>query len=93
VPYTAAALDVLRERGISALADFVCNAGATTGYVTDGLQTAEQAVAVVEQRIRELTLASLEDPQGPMSGARRIADAHLRTWLDNSQMPDGPAVA
>lgn len=93
VPYTAAALEVLRERGIPALADFVCNAGATTGYVTDGLETAEQAVAAVEQRIRELTLASLEDPQGPLSGARRIADAHLRTWLDNSQMPDGPAVA
>ncbi len=93
VPYTAAALEVLRERGIPALADFVCNAGATTGYVTDGLETAEQAVAAVEQRIRELTRASLEDAQGPMWGARRIGDAHLRTWLDRGQMPDGPAVA
>jgi glutamate dehydrogenase/leucine dehydrogenase len=93
VPYTARALEILRERKIPALADFVCNAGATIGYVTSGLQTADEAVAAVEKRVRDLTRESLEDPQGPLSGARRIAEAHLRTWLDVSQMPDGPAVA
>jgi hypothetical protein len=50
-------------------------------------------VAAVEKLVRDLTLESLEDPEGPLSGARRIAEAHLRTWLDDSQMPDGPAVA
>src|SRR5216684_7579262 len=93
VPYTARALEVLRERGIPALADFVTNSGATIGYITDGLQTAAEAVDAVEKRVRELTRASLEDPQGPLSGARRVAEAYLRTWLDPSQMPDGPAVA
>jgi hypothetical protein len=50
-------------------------------------------VAAVEKRVRELTRESIKDPQGPLSGARRIAEAHLHTWLDESQMPDGPAVA
>jgi len=93
VPYTARALEVLNERKIPALADFVCNSGATIGYVTSGLQTSDQAVTVVEKRVRDLTRQSLEDPEGPMSGARRIAEAHLRTWLDQGQMPDGPALA
>src|SRR5229473_2827170 len=93
VPYTAGALEVLNERKIPALADFVCNSGATIGYVTSGLQTSDQAVTVVEKRVRDLTRQSLEDPEGPMSGARRIAEAHLRTWLDQGQMPDGPAMA
>jgi len=93
VPYTARALEVLNERKIPALADFVCNSGATIGYVTSGLQTSDQAVTVVEKRVRDLTRQSLEDPEGPMSGARRIAEAHLRTWLDQGQMPDGPAMA
>src|SRR2546428_8243055 len=81
-PYTAGALEVLKERGIPALADFVTNAGAPIGYITDGLQSAAEAVDAVEKRVRELTRASLEDRQGPLSGARRVAEAHLRTWLD-----------
>ena len=93
VPYTARALEILKERNIPALADFVCNSGATIGYVTSGLQTSDQAVAAVEKRVRDLTRDSLEDPDGPLSGARRIAEAHLRTWLDDDQMPDGPALA
>src|SRR5216684_93796 len=82
VPYTAAALEVLKQRGIPALADFVCNAGATTGYVTAGLNSAEQAVIAVENRIRELTRVSLDDPRGPLYGARLVAEAHLLTWVD-----------
>ncbi len=93
VPYTARALEILNERNIPALADFVCNSGATIGYVTSGLQTSDQAVTVVEKRVRDLTRQSLEDPEGPLSGASRIAEAHLRTWLDQGQMPDGPAMA
>ena len=93
VPYTAGALELLRERGIPALADFVCNSGATIGYVTDGLLRADEAVAAVEKRVRELTKESVKDPKGPLSGAARIAEAHLRTWLDPAQMPDGPALA
>src|SRR3989475_5156968 len=93
VPYTARALEVLHERGIPALADFVCNSGATIGYVTDGLLRADEAVAAVEKRVRELTKESVRDPNGPHAGAARIAEAHLRTWLEPAQMPDGPALA
>jgi glutamate dehydrogenase/leucine dehydrogenase len=93
VPYTAAALEVLRARGIPALADFVCNSGATIGYVTDGLHDPNQAVAAVEKRVRNLTKESLEDARGPLRGAAAIAEAHLRTWVDKAQMPDGPALA
>ena len=93
VPYTVRGLEVLRERNIPALADFVCNSGATIGYVTNGLLTADEAAHAVEKRVRELTRASLEDPGGPLAGARRLADDYLRTWLEPSQMPDGPALA
>jgi glutamate dehydrogenase (NAD(P)+) len=93
VPYTVGGLRVLRERKIPALADFVCNSGATIGYSTAGLLTAEEAVAAVEARVRDLTRASLEHPDGPLMGARSLAEDHLRTWLDKRQMPEGPALA
>jgi len=93
VPYTRAAVDVLRRRGIIALADFVCNSGATIGYSTQGLETAEQAVAAVEKRVRELTSAAMRDPDGPFAGAAKIAEAHLKTWVAADQMPDGPSLA
>ena len=82
---------MLRRRGIPALADFVCNSGATIGYVA-GVKTAEEALARVEERVRELTSASLEHPQGPHQGATEIAERHLRTWAAE-QMPDGPPLA
>jgi glutamate dehydrogenase (NAD(P)+) len=93
VPYTVGGLRVLRERKVTALADFVCNSGATIGYVTGALVTAEEALAAVEARVRELTRVSLEDREGPLMGARRLAEDHLRTWLDVRQMPEGPALA
>jgi glutamate dehydrogenase/leucine dehydrogenase len=91
VPYTASGLDVLRRRRIPALADFVCNSGATIGYVA-GVQTAEEALSRVEERVRELTRASLEHPEGPHRGASELAEEHLRTWAAE-QMPDGPPLA
>ena len=93
VPYTRAGLDVLRERGIVALADFVCNSGATIGYAAGDVATAEDAVQAVEARVRDLTRQAMTDPAGPFEGARKLAEAHLRTWVDPAQMPDGPALA
>ena len=93
VPYTRGGLEILRERGVVALADFVCNSGATIGYATGGLATAEDAAAAVEARIRELSLEAMADPKGPFEGARRAAEAHLRTWVDPAQMPDAPPLA
>jgi len=48
---------------------------------------------VVEERVRELTRQALADPAGPFEGARKLADAHLRTWVEAAQMPDGPPLA
>lgn len=93
VPYTKRGLEVLRERGIVALPDFVCNSGATIGYATSGLTTAAQAVAAVEKRVRELTSEAMRDPGGPFEGSRKLAEAHLRTWVDAAQLPDGPPLA
>ena len=93
VPYTRRGLEILWDRGIIPLADYVCNSGATIGYITDSISSAEQAIAVVEDRVRELTREALADPAGPFEGARKLADAHLRTWVDPAQMPDGPPLA
>jgi glutamate dehydrogenase/leucine dehydrogenase len=91
VPYTAAGLQVLGRRGIRALADFVCNSGATIGYLTE-LKTPEEAIAAVDRRVGELTRFTLEHPGGAFQGARAIAEEHLRTWVAE-QMPDGPPLA
>jgi glutamate dehydrogenase (NAD(P)+) len=90
VPYTRGALEVLGQRGVVALADFLCNSGATIGYVTPGLRTPEQALAAVEARVRELTRECLRDPEGAFPHACRIAEDYLRTWLPLDQLPNGP---
>ena len=50
-PYTAAGADVLRRRGIVALPDFVCNAGAVIGYRSAADATPDQVLAAVGARI------------------------------------------
>ena len=50
-PYTAAGAEVLRQRGIVALPDFVCNAGAVIGYRSAVDATPDQVLADVEARI------------------------------------------
>ena len=52
VPYTAPGADVLGQRGIVALPDFVCNAGAVIGYRSAADATPEQVLADVEATIR-----------------------------------------
>jgi glutamate dehydrogenase/leucine dehydrogenase len=93
VPYAAAGLAALRSQGVLALADFVCNAGATVGYLSpDGLGQAG-VLERVEARVRQLTETALRHPEGPYAGACAFADAHLRTWLNPEQLPDGPPLA
>lgn len=96
VPYTSAGLRVLRHRGIVALADFVCSAGATIGYLAerdtalDGVPAARELVAATVER---LTLASLEHPGGPFAGACAVAESYLRTWREPDGMPEGAPLA
>jgi len=93
VPYTAGGLAMLRNRGIPALADFVCNSGATIGYEGSAATTVAQAIAAVEHKVRELVRMSLACGEGPFAGAARLGESHLRTWLRPDQMPAGPALA
>jgi glutamate dehydrogenase (NAD(P)+) len=96
VPYTVDGLTVLRERGILALADFVCSSGATIGYLQElfaELPDAEAARELVDAKVTELTRRGLEHPDGPFAGAGAIAEDFLRTWRDPGDMPDGPPLA
>ena len=79
-PYTAAGAEVLRQRGIVALPDFVCNAGAVIGYRSAADATPDQVLAAVEARIGELIRAALGHPGGPLAGACEQAGGFLRSW-------------
>jgi glutamate dehydrogenase (NAD(P)+) len=89
-PYTEAGAEVLRRRGIMALPDFVCNAGAVIGYRSPANATPEQVLAAVEARIGELIRAALGHPGGPFAGACEQAGGFLRSWWGE---PPGPPFA
>ncbi|MQA84068.1 MAG: hypothetical protein GEV03_05405 [Streptosporangiales bacterium] len=96
VPYTAAGLDALRGRGIVALADFVCNAGATMGYVAERegrVRSVDDVRAAVEDVVEELTDTSMRHPEDPYAGACTVAEEFLRTWRPADGMPDGAPLA
>ncbi|SDK61634.1 glutamate dehydrogenase (NAD(P)+)/glutamate dehydrogenase (NADP+) [Nonomuraea maritima] len=96
VPYTADGLRVLRERGVMTLADFVCGAGATIGYVAEQSRRISDAVsarALVEERVTQLTALALEHPDGPYAGSCAVAEDFLATWRDVGGLPDGPPLA
>jgi len=88
VPYTAPGADVLRRRGIMALPDFVCNAGAVIGYRSAAGATPAEVLATVEATVTELTLEALRHPGGPLAGACERAGRFLRSWW--GEPPDPP---
>ena len=89
-PYTAEGAEVLRERGIVALPDFVCNAGAVIGYRSPSDATPDQVLWAVEARVGELIRAALGHPAGPLAGACEQAGGFLRSWWGE---PPGPPFA
>jgi glutamate dehydrogenase/leucine dehydrogenase len=89
-PYTAAGAEVLRRRGIVALPDFVCNAGAVIGYRSPSGATPDQVLSAVEARVGELIRAALGHPAGPLAGACEQAGGFLRSWWGE---PPGPPFA
>jgi glutamate dehydrogenase (NAD(P)+) len=89
-PYTAAGADVLHRRGIVALPDFVCNAGAVIGYRSAAGATPSQVLATVEARVTGLIREALRHPSGPLAGACEQAGAFLRSWWGE---PPGPPFA
>ena len=87
VPYTRQGADVLHRRGILALPDFVCNAGAVIGYRSDPHATPAKVLADTGRKISELILDALGDPRGPLAGACDRAAGFLRTWRDDPPAP------
>jgi glutamate dehydrogenase (NAD(P)+) len=90
VPYTAQGADVLRQRGIVALPDFVCNAGGVLGYRAAADATPDQVLAAVGATLTDLVLEVMDHPDGPLAGACERADTFLRGWWGE---PPGPAFA
>jgi len=90
VPYTAQGADVLRQRGIVALPDFVCNAGAVIGYRSPADATPDEVLAAVEATITGLIREALRHPAGPLAGACERADRFVSGWWGE---PPGPPYA
>ena len=88
VPYTTEGADVLRRRGIVALPDFVCNAGAVIGYRSAAGATPGEVLAAVDATITGLILAALGHQAGPLAGACELAGRFLRGWW--GEPPDPP---
>jgi glutamate dehydrogenase (NAD(P)+) len=87
VPYTTEGADVLRRRGIVALPDFVCNAGAVIGYRSAREATPQQVLVDVGDRIAGLILEALGHPGGPLTGACERAAEFLRGWRGDAPGP------
>ena len=88
VPYTAQGAGLLRRRGIVALPDFVCNAGAVIGYRSAAGATPGEILAAVDSRITGLVLEALRHPAGPLTGACELGSRFLRSWW--GEPPDPP---
>jgi glutamate dehydrogenase (NAD(P)+) len=87
VAYTAPGADVLGQRGIVALPDFVCNAGAVIGYRAAADATPDQVLAGVEASITDLIREALRHPSGPLAGACERAGRFLRGWWGEPSSP------
>jgi len=86
-PYTAQGADVLRQRGIVALPDFVCNAGAVIGYRSAADATPDQVLATVAATIGGLVLEALRHPAGPLAGGCEQAARFVRGWYGEAPGP------
>jgi glutamate dehydrogenase/leucine dehydrogenase len=86
-PYTAEGAAVLRQRGVVALPDFVCNAGAVIGYRSAADASPGQVLAAVEATIGELIRQALDHEDGPLAGACERAGAFLRGWWGEPPAP------
>ncbi|HEY7147097.1 MAG TPA: Glu/Leu/Phe/Val dehydrogenase dimerization domain-containing protein [Streptosporangiaceae bacterium] len=86
-PYTRAGAAQLRRRGILALPDFVCNAGAVIGYRSARDTSPGQVLDATADRVTGLISAALGHPDGPLAGATEQAAGFLRTWWGDPPPP------
>jgi glutamate dehydrogenase/leucine dehydrogenase len=78
---------VLRQRGVVALPDFVCNAGAVIGYRSAADAAPDQVLAAVEAIISGLIRQALDHEDGPLAAACDQAGAFLRGWWGEPPAP------
>jgi hypothetical protein len=86
-PYTAEGAAELRRRGVVALPDFVCNAGAVIGYRSAADAAPGQVLAAVEATIGGLIRRALDHEDGPLAGACERAGEFLRGWWGEPPAP------
>jgi glutamate dehydrogenase/leucine dehydrogenase len=86
-PYTAQGATVLGQRGVVALPDFVCNAGAVIGYRSPADATPDQVLATVEATIGGIIREALSHSGGPLTGACERAGEFLRGWWGEPPAP------
>ena len=87
VPYTKAGAETLHQRGIVALPDFVCNAGAVIGYRSPGEATPAQVLAAVDTTIAGLIGEVTGGRDGPVAAACARAQAFVRGWWGEPPAP------
>jgi glutamate dehydrogenase/leucine dehydrogenase len=87
VPYTAEGAAELHRRGILALPDYVCNAGAVIGYRSPVDATPAEVLAAVEDKVTGLITEALRHPDGALAGACEIAGKFLRGWWGEPPSP------
>jgi glutamate dehydrogenase (NAD(P)+) len=86
-PYTAEGAAELHRRGVVALPDFVCNAGAVIGYRSAADAAPGQVLAAVEATIGGLIRRALDHEDGPLAGACERAGEFLRGWWGEPPAP------
>jgi len=86
-PYTEEGAAVLGQRGIVALPDFVCNAGAVIGYRSPAGASPAEVLAAAGATITDLILQALAHPGGALAGACEQAGTFLRDWWGEPPAP------
>jgi glutamate dehydrogenase (NAD(P)+) len=87
VPYTRDGAAVLQARGIAALPDYVCNAGAVIGYRSARQAGPDQVLAAAGKVITGLIDEALGHQDGPLAGGADRAGRFLRTWWGEPPEP------
>ncbi len=77
VSYVRGAPEILGARGILALPDFICNAGAVLGYVSTTIATHREMLELVARRITDLVATAVAHPRGAFAGECALAEKFL----------------
>jgi glutamate dehydrogenase (NAD(P)+) len=93
VPYVNGAPEILAARGVLALPDFICNAGAVLGYISTTITSHREMLELVAKRITDLMATAIAHPRGAFAGGCALAEEFLSRWRHQSGLPAGPPLA